>query len=274
MEIGYAVLLGVIQGLTEFLPVSSSGHLVLFQNWFGFKEPQIFFDVSLHVGTLIAICVFFFSDLKAMAQAVFSGSTWSPENTALWEGLCRKEETRLMGLIFVGTIPTVVIGLMIRPVAEKLFSSVFLVGVMLVVTGLLLWLTRRVKKGGRTAGQMTVRDALCVGAIQGAAIFPGISRSGATIAMGLFSGLDRETAARFSFLLSIPAILGAMIHELHEGVASGFPPLSSVLLGTAVAAVVGYAALSILIHLVKRGNLYTFAPYCWLVGVLVIVGSL
>jgi undecaprenyl-diphosphatase len=274
MELRYAAVLGVIQGLTEFLPVSSSGHLVLFQNLFGFTEPEIFFDVSLHVGTLIAICVFFFKDLKELFSALFSRATWRRKDVGLWESLCRQKETRFLGLIFVGTIPTVIIGLIIRPVAERLFSSLLVVGGMLLLTGLILWLTRRVSKEGRDETQLTIRDALCIGAIQGAAILPGLSRSGATIAMGLFAGLGRETAARYSFLLSIPAIMGAMVLELHAGLAAGFPPVKTVLVGVAVAAVVGYVALSVLIRLVKKGNLYAFAPYCWLLGLSAIVRSL
>lgn len=264
--IRYAVALGVIQGLTEFLPVSSSGHLVLFQNLFGLKEPEIFFDVSLHVGTLAAICVFFFKDLREIATTLFSVSTWSAREGSVWKRLCRKPEIRLFGLILVGTLPTGFLGLLFRPMAAKAFSSILVVGTMLLVTGMLLWLTRGLKRGGRNAAQLTILDALFIGTIQGLAILPGISRSGSTIAMGLFRGIDRETAARYSFLLSIPAILGAMALELGEAVASGFPPMRVVLLGAFMAAVVGYGSLRILVHLVKKGDLYAFAPYCWLLG--------
>lgn len=273
MEIHYAALLGVIQGLTEFLPVSSSGHLVLFQNLFGLKEPEIFFAVSIHVGTLVAICVFFFKDLREIATTLFSASTWSVGENGLWESLCQKPEMRLLGLIFVGTMPTVFMGLLVRPVAEKVFSSVQIVGIMLFITGLLLWLTRRLKREGRDVSRFTIWDALCIGTIQGVAILPGLSRSGVTIAVGLFRGLDRETAARYSFLLSIPAILGAMALELGGAMATEFPPARAVLLGTVIAAVVGYAALRVLINIVKKGDLYAFAPYCWLLGVVAIVSS-
>ena len=264
--IRYAVVLGVIQGLTEFLPVSSSGHLVLFQNLFGLEEPEIFFDVSLHMGTLAAICVFFFKDLREIATTLFSVSTWSAREGSVWKRLCRKPEIRLFGLILVGTVPTGFLGLLFRPMAAKAFSSILLVGIMLFVTGMLLWLTRGLKRGGRNAAQLTILDALFIGTIQGLAILPGISRSGSTIAMGLFRGIDRETAARYSFLLSIPAILGAMTMELGEAVASGFPPMRVVLPGAFMAAVVGYGSLRILVHLVKKGDLHVFAPYCWLLG--------
>ncbi len=274
MEVHDAALLGVIQGLTEFLPVSSSGHLVLFQNLFGLTEPEIYFDISVHVGTLAAICVFFYKDLKGIAAALFSTSTWNARKGGFSESFAQKPEIRLFLLILAGTVPTAFIGLLLRPIAPKIFSSVQLVGIMLFVTGLLLWLTRRLKKGGRHVGQITVWDALCIGIIQGLAIFPGISRSGATIAVGLFRGLDRETAARYSFLLSIPAILGAMVLELGQTPASDFPPARVVLLGAFIAAAVGYVALTILIHLVKKGDLHYFAPYCWVVGLVTIVSSL
>ncbi len=273
IEIRYAAVLGLIQGLTEFLPVSSSGHLVLCQNLFGLKEPEIFFDVSLHVGTLVAICVFFFKDLREIATTLFSVSTWSVREDSLWESLCQKPEMRLLGLILVGTVPTAFLGLLFRPMAAKVFSSVQIVGIMLLVTGLLLWLTRGLKREGRNAARLTVWDALFIGIIQGVAILPGISRSGATIAMGLFRGLSRETSARYSFLLSIPAIIGAMALELGEALVSGFPPAGVVLLGAFIAAAAGYGALRVLIHLVKKGNLHVFAPYCWLLGVLAIIRS-
>ncbi len=274
MEVRYAVLLGVIQGLTEFLPVSSSGHLVLFQNLFGLREPEIYFVICLHTGTLAAVCIFFFRDLRKIASTLFSVSTWFVGKSGLWKRLGQQPELRLLWLILLGTVPTGLLGLFFRPMAPKIFSSVQIVGVMLLVTGLLLWLTRRLKREGRNAAQLTVWDALCIGTIQGLAIMPGISRSGATISMGLFMGLDRETAARYSFLLSIPAILGAMALELGQIPASDFPPAKVVLLGTCVAAAVGYAALRVLIHLVKKGDLHAFAPYCWLLGVIAIVTSL
>jgi undecaprenyl-diphosphatase len=147
------------------------------------------------------------------------------------------------------------------------------VGIMLLVTGLLLWLTRRLKREGRNAAQFTILDALLIGLIQGVAILPGISRSGATIAMGLFRGIDRVTAVRYSFLLSVPAIIGAMALELGDAIVSGLPPAGGALLGAFVAAAVGYAALRFLLHIVKKGNLHAFAFYCWPLGVIAIVSS-
>ncbi|NVM22625.1 MAG: undecaprenyl-diphosphate phosphatase [Desulfobacterales bacterium] len=273
MELLHAVALGAIQGVTEFLPISSSGHLVLLQSLFGIKGPEIFFDVALHVGTLASVCVFFSKDLKEIAAALFSAFTWSSGKIGLRQQLSQEPEMRLLGLIIVGTVPTVLLAFVFRPMAEMLFSSVRLVGIMLLVTGLLLWFTRGLNRKGRNPAQLTFWDAVCVGLMQGLAILPGISRSGTTIATALFRGIHRETAARYSFLLSIPAIVGAMALELYKARASVMPPLGPALLGACVAAVAGYAALKVLIHLVKRGNLYTFAPYCWLLGVVVIAWS-
>jgi undecaprenyl-diphosphatase len=273
MALLHAVVLGVIQGLTEFLPVSSSGHLVVFQSLFGIKEPEIFFDIAVHVGTLLAVCLFFSKDLKEIARALFSPSTWSFRQVGLWQQLVQTPEIRLLSFIIVGTIPTAFLGLAFRPIAEAAFSSVRLVGVTLLVTGLMLWFTRGLRAEGRNAAQITLWDALCVGLMQGIAILPGISRSGATIAMALFRGLNRETAARYSFLLSIPAIVGAAALELNQAGSSALPPLGTVLLGASVAAVVGYGALSVLMVFVRRGALHGFAPYCWFVGLVAIVWS-
>ena len=274
MELLQAILLGVVQGVTEFLPISSSGHLVLFQSIFGIEEPEIFFDIAVHVGTLVAVCVFFFRDLKGIGVTLFSRSSWSKGDVSLLQRFSQKPEMRLLGLIFVGSVPTFLIGLVFRPMAETFFSSVRVVGIMLLVTGLLLWLTRGLRAGGRNTAELTLWDGLCVGAMQGLAIMPGLSRSGSTIAIGLFKGLDRETAARYSFLLSIPAIVGAMVLELARTRASLLPPLGPVLLGACVAGVVGYAALRVLIGLVKKGDLYRFSFYCWPVGGAAIVWSL
>ena len=269
-----AIVLGIVQGLTEFLPISSSGHLVLFQSFLGLREPEIFFDVSVHIGTLVAVCIFFFNDIKQMAAALFSASTWSTKgDVGLLKRMCETPELRLFCLIIVGTVPTVLIGLSLRPMADILFSSIRVVGIMLLVTGFLLWFTRGVKAKGRNTAELNLWDALCVGTMQGLAILPGISRSGSTIAMGLFKGLSRETAARYSFLLSIPVIVGAMVLELAGASSSVLPPVGPTVLGACVAGVVGYFALKVLMHLVRQGNLYVFAPYCWLLGMSVIVWS-
>ena len=260
-----AVILGIIQGLTEFLPVSSSGHLVLFQHLFGLEEPELFFNISVHMGTLAAVIIFFWQEIRSVLTSVirFPGMLSRKEVTLghIWED----EELRLAALIIIGSVPTAIIGLLFHRVAERLFSSVFLVGCALILTGILLLLTRWLPKDGKEIREFSIVDALVIGVMQGLAIIPGISRSGSTIATGLFLGLDKETAARYSFLLSIPAIVGAEILSLKDVSFQAFDIVT--LLGTLTAGVVGYGALTLLLYILKRGQLHFFVPYCWLVGV-------
>jgi undecaprenyl-diphosphatase len=275
MDFFRAVTLGVVQGLTEFLPISSSGHLVLFQSLLGLEEPELLFDIAVHVGTLVAVCLFYFPDLKDIARVVFSRSVWNHKGEGFGKRLVRIPQIRLLALIIVGTIPTVCLGLAFRPIADVLFSSTQIVGFMLLVTGLMLWLTRRTAQTGRDIGQLTMRDALYIGVMQGLAILPGISRSGSTIALGLLRGIDRETAARYSFLLSIPAILGALVLGC-VGIpeATAHPHNVGLMIGGGlVAFAVGYAALRILVLMIQRGRFFIFAPYCWVLGSLCVIYS-
>ena len=261
-----AILLGVVQGLTEFLPISSSGHLVLFQHLLGFRQPEILFDVCLHVGTLAAICVVFFKEIKQMLVTLLLLPARSRAAGGLKKLYMTDEAVRMAALICFGSLPTALLGLLFHPFVDRLFASVAMVGVMLLVTGCMLWLTRRLDQPGRALMGLTVKDALLVGLVQGLAILPGISRSGATISAALFAGVDRETAGRYSFLLSIPAILGALVLEADASISQATIPPEVMLIGAAVAAGIGYAALKILLFVVKRGKLHRFAPYCWLVG--------
>jgi undecaprenyl-diphosphatase len=178
-------------------------------------------------------------------------------------------------LIVIGSIPTAVLGFLFHGIADRLFASAFIAGLMLMVTGMLLWLTRRAKPGGKESRiqGFSRTKALIIGIVQGLAIIPGISRSGSTISIGLLLGIDRETAARYSFLLSIPAIVGAGALSLKDGLSRTDPAIRLSLLGAAVAAIVGYIALKVLLSMVKKGHLYVFAPYCWLVGILAILFS-
>jgi undecaprenyl-diphosphatase len=181
----------------------------------------------------------------------------------MWEDA----DVKLAALIIIGSVPTGIIGILFRKIADQLFSSVFLVGCALLVTGLLLWITRWIEKEGKDLSGFSVKDALLIGTVQGLAITPGISRSGSTIATGLLLGLSRETAARYSFLLSIPAIIGAVGAEmLSLKYLSAQTFDMATLLGTVVAGVVGYFALALLVYIVKKGQLHFFSPYCWFVG--------
>lgn len=268
-----AIILGVVQGLTEFLPVSSSGHLVLFQHLFGLEEPAMLFDICLHGGTLVAVVTVLFKDIREMAVTLVmlparirrAGSL-----SALWRA---DPAFRMMALICIGSVPTAIIGIAFKNIVHHLFASPLLVGVMLILTGFLLWMTRRMGQTGRPVQLMSPRDALIIGLVQGLAITPGISRSGATISAALFLGMDRKVAGRYSFLLSIPAILGALLlsvlsPELHSSI-----PLGTILMGTGIAAVVGGLALVVLLRVVDQGRLYWFAPYCGLAGLITVVVS-
>lgn len=263
-------LAALIQGLTEFLPVSSSGHLRLLQHWFDISEPQTFFDLCLHVGTLFAVVVFYRERLLKIVKAIFArlrpGS--SQEETGF--------EVRLFGLLVAGTIPTGIIGVALGNVFETHLSSIFWVGVFLGVTGLILWWTRGKEDGEKTLRELSFRDALIVGTVQGFAVLRGISRSGSTIAMGVGLGLRREDAAELSFLLSIPAILGAVtlkgLELIQEGTVLSMSG-TAILLGTLLSGVVGYLALRLLLKVIDKGNLYRFAPYCWAMSALALLSS-
>ena len=255
-----AIVLGIVQGLTEFLPISSSGHLRLMEQWFGVHEPQTLFDVSLHVGTLIATCVVFRNELFRVISAGFG---WLFGRVSLAESA----DGRLALLLVLGTIPTGVIGLTVGPVFEGLFSTIPWVGGFLIVNGFILFSVRSKsgESGGRGLGECTWKDALILGFAQGFAILRGISRSGSTIAVGLWLGLRRETAAVFSFLLSVPAILGALVVTAQGGGGASVEA-HLLLLGVGVSALVGYVALRILLAVVEGGAFHRFAPYCWVLG--------
>lgn len=253
------IFLGIIQGLTEFLPISSSGHLVFFQNILGFREPALLLDCSLHLGTLMAVCLYFRSDLGKMATQICRLNFRDPHaSLALW--------------VIVGSVPTALIGLIFKTPLESLFGSLTTVGLMLIVTGVIVALTRFLPDDYATRKQVGLLVALAVGVSQGLAIIPGISRSGATIVCAMLLGLDREMAGRFSFLLSIPAIIGALAIQINFDQVQmiGLIPL---FLGFVSATLVGLFALKLLMSLVKKGNLYYFAPYCWALGLAIIICS-
>lgn len=270
MDLLTAIVLGVVQGITEFLPISSSGHLVIAQHLLGWKEPAIFFDVSLHIGTLLAVFAIFWQDItelvKGAIHLIFKRSGAEKRTIEINE--------RVFLLVVIGTMPTVFLGLFTRHFLEAAFSSVAAVSVNLLITGTFLWLTRyaatlRPKSIPLTRG----RHALWIGLAQGLALAPGISRSGTTISAGLFLGLERDWAGRFSFLLFVPAVLGALILESSHIETSQIQILPT-LSGVVAAALTGYVALRILLKIVRRGSFYIFAPYCWGLGLIGLASSL
>lgn len=266
MDAMQAVMLGIIQGLTEFLPISSSGHLVLFQRLFGITEPALFFNISVHVGTLLAVILFFRKEIQNIIGALIGGTGRVVRKEAGLGEIMAEDDVRMGVLIVVGSVPTAILGLLFHEAADLLFSSVAIVGWMLIVTGTFLWITRWVSKEGEGMEGLATRNAFIIGTVQGLAILPGISRSGATISAGLFLGLNRETAARYSFLLSIPAILGAEMLALKDVTSETAGVNLTTLAGAVTAAITGYCALVFLLFVIRKGRLHMFAPYCWLVG--------
>ncbi len=248
------VILGVLQGLTEFFPVSSSGHLVLFQNLFGLKEPQIFADVMLHVGTLISLAVFLRRDILELARGFFLFCQ-NPQKAS------SDPRVKMIFALILASIPTALIGYFFSDFFESLFASLKAVGLALIITGLYLYLTKLARERKRNF----FSHPLIIGLLQGAAIVPGFSRSGLTIGGALFLGWKREEAARFSFLLSIPAILGAALFQFQK-IDSGTQPWSILLAGAAVSAVFGYLALTLLVSVIQRGRFYSFSFYCLFAG--------
>ena len=247
MDLFQAVTLGIVQGLTEFLPVSSSGHLVLFQQIFGLREPELFFNVSVHLGTLMAVVFFFRREvLTILAALQRSARLWVRQENSL-QKIYSDADVKLAVLIVVGSVPTAVIGLAFNRLADRLFSSTLLVGVMLCITGSLLWSTRWLRRSGGGMQQFGVKAALLIGLVQGLAILPGISRSGATIVVGLFLGLRGDLAARYSFLLSIPAILGAELLSLGDLSLQTGMSAGATVTGALTACVVGYLSMRMLV---------------------------
>jgi len=265
------LILGVVQGLTEFLPVSSSGHLVLAQQWLGdgflFLQEAVAFDLVLHVGTLLPVLYFYRADLVAIVQGIFSdGDTLRSEGPAAW---LRSNRHRWLALcVVIATIPTGLMGVLLKDTFEGLFHDARAVCGALFFTGFLLYSTRFFGRGDSARRDLTVLTALLIGVAQGFAITPGISRSGSTIAIALLLGLDRDLAARFSFLLSIPAILGAVVLVAKDGVSLTGEAIPALGVGFVASMLVGYAALRMLVALVKRGGLHKFSYYLWPVAVI------
>ena len=265
-------LLGLVQGIAEFLPISSSGHLAIAQNLLGMSDagtvPE-FFDVLLHLGTLVAVFVAYWADIKDMVLEFFRGagdlihhSTPNPVPPA----------RRLILLIILGTLPLFVV-LPVKDAVQSLSNSMVFIGAALIVTGVLLFVSDRVKKGRKNERTATWLDVLIVGIGQAIATMPGISRSGMTFTTGCFVGFERKFAVRFSFLLSIPAVLGANILSLADAAKAGinWAEVPVYLVGVVTAAVVGYLCIRLLRFIADRGKFGAFAYYCWAVGVLTLV---
>jgi len=261
MDIFKAVLLGIIQGLTEFLPISSSGHLVIGSEILNFHEPGIAFEVFLHCGTLVAVIIAFRQELLQMVRSLFV----SPAVRSSDPELDRSFHWNIN--IVVATLPAVVVGLFLKDSIDRIFDTIVITYSMLALTGVIMLLTRLLQDKGAV---INWPRSLVIGVAQAMAIMPGLSRSGSTIFTGMLVGVNRETAARFSFIMSIPAILGAVV--LKSGDLLANPPSSEqvvgMLSGTAASVVSGYAAIVLLMRVVRRGKLHWFGYYCLVVSAL------
>jgi undecaprenyl-diphosphatase len=254
MNIFEAIILGAVQGLTEFLPVSSSGHLVLLQRIFGINEPALFFDTMVHVGTLIAVFVALWEDIR---------------------GILRRIAQPLTGHLILATVPTVIVALFFLEPIEKLFQSGAFLGVSFIATALALLTAEFISRTARFKPQAAMNwfDALVIGVCQAIALVPGVSRSGMTLSGALSRRLDRNFAARFAFLLSIPAILGALALQLKKIIFGELiiaQSLAPIIAGTLSAAVVGFFAIQLMLRIVARRSLRGFALYVAILGLLIL----
>lgn len=277
VDIWSAILLGLVQGLAEFLPISSSGHLSVLQNLFHLNSLEgghLFFDVLLHLGTLVSIFICYWKDIKDMVREVFivlrGGRTVSGERVKQ-----PLPAARLFLMLVIATLPLVLI-VPINDLVEQLYYQTWFIGVAFMLTGCLLYVSDRMAPGTKTEKNIRIRDALIIGCCQCVATIPGLSRSGTTITAGIATGLDRSFAMRFSFLLSIPAVLGANILSIFNAVSEGFETslLPVYLVGMLAAVVSGIAAI-MLMKLISRKNKFGFFTYyCWAAGIVTLVLSL
>ena len=247
-----SLFLGLIQGLTEWLPISSSGHLVMVQQLFNI-QASISFDIFLHAGTLLAVLVFFRKDILDILKSIIRLDFHSPNG-------------KMALFILIATIPIAIAGFFLYNLIVPLFTSLTFTSIALIITGIILYSTRLKPK----PSELDSKSALIIGVAQSVSILPGISRSGTTISAALLAGIDRKKAFAFSFLLAIPAIMGANAFELYK---AGFQPQVSMEMaaGAAVAAIVGYLSLKLLKRMVVSDKLHLFAYYCWAVGIAVLL---
>ncbi len=277
MTYASAVFLGFIQGVAEFLPISSSGHLSLLQYFMGLTDIEhdhLFFDILLHFGTLVSVCIAYRADIAEMIfeffrgiQALFSRQEGRPPYAP--------PARRLVMMLILGTLPLLII-VPLKGQMEKLYSNPVFIGCALLLTGFILFFSDYVARGRKTERTATVTDTLLVGCAQALAVIPGLSRSGATISAGMLRGFDRRFAVRFSFLLSLPAILGANVLSLIDAVQGGFDTslLPMYLTGVVVAMLSGLLAITLVRFLSDKGKFGSFAYYCWAVGALSIVAAI
>ncbi|MBQ9566796.1 MAG: undecaprenyl-diphosphate phosphatase [Lachnospiraceae bacterium] len=276
MNVFQAILMGIVQGIAEFLPVSSSGHLAIFQNLLHIEtDTGLLFDVLLHLGTLLAIFVVFWRDIWRLIVeffgiiADFFRRFSDPDLIVLSSGY-----RKFVLLIIVSTIPTAILGYVGRSFVEYASTTLLIPGIGLLITSFLLFICDRIGDGRKGIKKITYLNAFEIGMVQGVATMPGISRSGATIAACLMLGVKKETAVKYSFIMSIPAVLGAVVLEMKDAFGTKIPAgtLVSYIVGMVVAAIVGYFAIRFMIGVVRRKKYIYFSIYCLVVGIIAIIG--
>ena len=272
MDILQAIIIGLVQGLTEFLPVSSSAHLIFAQQALGVTDVGLAFDVLLHVGTLVAVIGYFYNDIINMIKGFLLSLLDLKDGNFISE-VKKDPYKKLAWLTILATIPVGVVGVLFNDAVEAMFQGLTVPAFLLLITGTLLYISQRMNSGRIDVRNMGVKEALIMGCGQAVAVLPGLSRSGTTIAAGLFAGLDKEFAAKFSFILSIPAILGAAVFQLKD-LSGGNVEIGACIAGFIVAVISGYFAISVLLKIIREKSLDIFAYYCWIVGLVVLVGSL
>ena len=266
MTILEAIMLGVLQGITEFLPVSSSGHLVLMQHFLGIKESQVFFDVMLHFGTLGAVIIVYYQLIGSLVRTGFFTLFQTDFYRHPRLTISNSPDLRLIWFLLLGSIPTGLIALLFKDSIEAIFGKPMVVAGMLIITGLILQLSRLGQRRRQTETPLRAWHTPLVGIVQGLAIIPGISRSGSTISISLLLGLSPQVAAQYSFLLSIPAILGAVILKLKDVEKITIAP-TVIVAGILTSFIVGYIALRFLLALLNRGKFSIFSYYCFALGI-------
>ena len=271
-----AAFMGFVQGVAEFLPISSSGHLSLMQYFFGFEEVDNLFNILLHFATLIAVCVVYWKDIVGMVLEFFRGLASLFSKRGSREVSRPPEARRLVLLVILGTLPLALV-VPIEDYVEKLGNSPIFVAVALLVTGFILFFSDRMARGKKNGRTATVADALLVGVAQAFATVPGLSRSGCTISAGMLRGFDRKFAVRYSFLLSLPAVLGATLLKVVKTISEGgidTALLPKYLIGMVVAGVVGYFSIRLVQLLADKGKFGKFSIYCWIAGVVALVAAI
>lgn len=268
-----AVLLGLLQGITEFLPISSSGHLAIMQNLFHIEGADLIFDVLLHVGTLLPILLMFRRELGGVRRGLL-GMMGTGHNRGRRTIRARRDHRRAV-FFLIGTLP-LLLGLLLKGAAEKMMENSVFVGFMLLLTGAVLHISGKASNGEKTEEQASLLDVFLVGVSQVASVLPGLSRSGLTISVGRMRGLSMAYAVRLSFVLSVPAVLGAALLSLIEAVQMGFDTslLPMYLLGMLAAAISGYFSIRLLRWMTRKGGLSGFAYYCWGAGIVSLMLSL